>query len=399
VEPSNGSLCNLGVFREFRPTSGFGQAVGNNIWDANDTEGNGTFVKGHAPHLFESGTATTSAAGGRLIDNTKNWVPNQWAGYSIKRANINAGANIISNTSNTISYYYYTDNTGKFKPLIFNAGDKYQIHKVLIALDQNGRGKGDLLSGNPAINTSTGAANWPHQALEPCYSWNNVYAANGHELGFRSGASGQTTTKPGVDYFNLGGGFPANSTPSAVSSRYTAALNGVDYTGTFIYPHPLTLLPVGTPRAVISDLNGDSRPDYVLQRASTQQTGIWYLDNNVYAGSAEGPTLPPDWDVVAAADFNGDGHSDYLLYNASIHQTGIYYLHNNAYAGSTWGPTLPPGWDVVAAADFNGDGHSDYLLYNASTHQTGIYYLDNNVLAGSAWGPTTSPGWSLFGGE
>jgi hypothetical protein len=265
VKPSNGSLCNLAVFREFRPTSDFGQAVGNNIWDANDTEGNGTFVKGHAPHLFESGTATTSAAGGRLIDNTKNWVPNQWAGYSIKRANINAGANIISNTSNTISYYYYTDNTGKFKPLIFNAGHKYQIHKVLIALDQNGRGKGDLLSGNPAINTSTGAANWPHQALEPCYSWNNVYAANGHELGFRSGASGQTTTKPGVDYFNLGGGFPANSTPSAVSSRYTAALNGVDYTGTFVYPHPLvTGAPTPTPSAT-------SRSQQHLQKKEKKQ--------------------------------------------------------------------------------------------------------------------------------
>jgi hypothetical protein len=50
---------------------------------------------------------------------------------------------------------------------------------------------------------------------------------------------GQPTTKLNVDFFNLGSGFPADSTLSQVSSRYTAAVNGVDYVGTFFYPHPL----------------------------------------------------------------------------------------------------------------------------------------------------------------
>jgi hypothetical protein len=123
--------------------------------------------------------------------------------------------------------------------MIFNAGDPYEIHRVLIMMDQNGRGKTDLITGSgPSINTTTGRASWPHSALEPCYAWNNVYAPTGAALGFHA-AEGQPTTKLNVDYFNLGNGFPANSTPLAVSSTYTAALNGVNYVGTFVYPHPL----------------------------------------------------------------------------------------------------------------------------------------------------------------
>jgi hypothetical protein len=52
--------------------------------------------------------------------------------------------------------------------------------------------------------------------------------------------------------------------------------------------------------------------------------------------------------LVGAADFNGNGKPDYLLYNVNTHQTGIYYLNDNFYAGSAFGPTLPAGWNLVA---------------------------------------------------
>jgi hypothetical protein len=123
--------------------------------------------------------------------------------------------------------------------LIFNAGDTYQIHRVLTMQDQNGRGKGNQLTGpTRPINTTTGTPSWNHGALEPCYSWNNIFAPNGDALGFGA-ADAQPTTKLNIDYFNLGGGFSADTTPAVVSSRYTAARNGVNYVGTFVYPHPL----------------------------------------------------------------------------------------------------------------------------------------------------------------
>ena len=80
-------------------------------------------------------------------------------------------------------------------------------------MDQNGRGKGDLVINPKPVNTATGRRSWPHQALEPCYSWNNVHTPTGHSYGFNV-APGQPTTKPGIDFLNLGAGFPAHTTPS-----------------------------------------------------------------------------------------------------------------------------------------------------------------------------------------
>jgi hypothetical protein len=80
----------------------------------------------------------------------------------------------------------------------------------------------------------------------------------------------------------------------------------------------------------------------VLQRPSTHETAIWYLDNNVYIGSDSGPTLPASWNLKCvwrtliaaamqiAADFSGDGKAGYLLYNVNTQQTGLYYLNNKS---------------------------------------------------------------------
>src|SRR5437762_2551150 len=66
----------------------------------------------------------------------------------------------------------------------------------------------------------------------------------------------------------------------------------------------------------------------------------------------------------APTDFNGDGKPDWVLYNASTQQTAIYYMNNNVRIASPSGPTLPAGSKLVAVADFNRDGHPDYLLFN-----------------------------------
>jgi hypothetical protein len=262
VEPTGGRHCALANYRETpaRAYPVWGIGDGTSPWDLNDTDGNGHSVEGQPPFLFDSGAATSDGAVGtrtaELIDNTKTWIPNQWVGYSVKSTDpqdddYTLGSYIISNTSNTITYYYYSaaDTRGH---LVFKAGDQYKIHRVLTMMDQNGRGKGDLVTGNsPSINRTAGKRSWPHQALEPCYSWNNVHSPSNHIYGY--GVSvGQPTTKLGTDYFNLGGGFPADTTPAAVSSTYTAALNGVDYVGPFVYPHPLvTGAPTPTPSATL----------------------------------------------------------------------------------------------------------------------------------------------------
>ena len=256
----SGKICTFGDYRlsYIRPDPLWGLAIGTSVWDANDTEGNGTFVEGHPPFLFASGSATRgttiSGISATFTDSTRNWASNQWVGYSIKKVGADTayGSYITANTANTITYYHPQAGLG------FNIGDQYQIHRVLVMMDQNGGGRSDLIQGSAPINTTTGTASYAHTVKEPCYSWNNIYQPTGAVLGF-STVDAQPTPKLNIDYFNLGGGFPADTTPAVVSSRYTAALNGVAYTGTFAYPHPLvsgqptpTPSPTATPSPTVT---------------------------------------------------------------------------------------------------------------------------------------------------
>jgi len=83
------------------------------------------------------------------------------------------------------------------------------------------------------------------------------------------------------------------------------------------------------------------RPAYLLENSNTNQTTVWYLNNNVRVGSAWGPTLPNGWFLVGAADFNRDGHPDYVL-QAGAGITAIAYLSGTTLTGAAWGPTIPP---------------------------------------------------------
>ena len=133
-----------------------------------------------------------------------------------------------------------------------------------------------------------------------------------------------------------------------------------------------------------TDFNGDARPDLLLFNATTRQTAVWYMNNNVRIGSANGPILPGGWSVASVADFNRDDHPDYLLFNTATRATWIWYMNNNVRIGNAFGPTLPAGWTVVALGDFNSDGYPDYVLFNANTGGTIVWYMRNNVRIGSA---------------
>jgi hypothetical protein len=131
--------------------------------------------------------------------------------------------------------------------LVFQGGDAYQIHRCLTVLDQPGRGKGDLCGVDPhhpdashPINLVTGTPFWTHELVEPSFSWNNVYTLTNTAWGF---GSQFPQCIQGRDFYNLGRGFPPNSTPSQVSAILTTAINGVPYKTTFTYPHPYALIP------------------------------------------------------------------------------------------------------------------------------------------------------------
>jgi len=215
VQPTHGLV--LQAYRAFFkwPACPFLGGTGDNPWDQNDTEGNGTWVEGHTPHLYESGTASGGSPSS-VIDNTKNWTPNQWANYTAKRVSDNQVAFIESNTRNALKVSYYTDSGGG---AVWKPGDPYQIFRPLVLLDQPGRGKGDLVVGSAPLNSKTATVAWPHQQLEPSYSWNDKHTPTNTSVNFQAGSGNGILQQAGRDYFN--------NTPIPGYQPYT-------------YPHPLT---------------------------------------------------------------------------------------------------------------------------------------------------------------
>lgn len=157
------------------------------------------------------------------------------------------------------------------------------------ALDQTGRGRGDLLTGNhpTKVNSTTGTIAWPNQALEPVYIWNNsgtptvVPYSNGSPnlvvadrdyyeqasgiqtsptspfdgtsgTGWGTLANRPITCTPGVAYFATDQGVWNRS----VSNPYGVQMNGAcgklyrcvtanvweEYYEPYTYPHPLRII-------------------------------------------------------------------------------------------------------------------------------------------------------------
>ena len=216
--PSHG--LGLQTYRTFfkAPGTPWLGAGGDSPWDYNVTEPDGTHIDGHPPYLFESGTCASGSNQTHVVDTTKHWTTNRWVGYAAKRVSDSGIMLISSNNSNTLTGYYYSDSGGG---VIWNAGDQYQIHKVLRVMDAPARGQGDLISGDPPVNAATGRASYPRNVLEPCYSWNNVHSPSGAHVNMWS----TSYNPPGL--FIEGRDF-INDKPKPGYTPYT-------------YPHPLTI--------------------------------------------------------------------------------------------------------------------------------------------------------------
>ena len=199
--------------------------------------------------LFESGTATIGSVMGVVKDRTKNWMPGQWEGYSI--TDLDAphpfnGSVITANTSTTITYERNDEPDvpgGQWHNI--RPGHRYEIHKIDIALDQGGMGKGDLIRDvniNGVLvpkNTTCNCNQWPHQQSEPLFEWNNTNY-DGSPSVWSAVIDWNPSEHQGRDYFDLGINIPAGTIPAQVTSAYPASVNGGSaYTQDFIYPHPL----------------------------------------------------------------------------------------------------------------------------------------------------------------
>ena len=207
------AFLSLVAYRQLVNFKPWGLANGANPWDQNDPHG-----------LYASGTAATASvvgatqgAGSRGPADTSFSVAGDLStyntgGYSIRNTRTGLGSLIRScvydrtaNRTVITCGYNIAWNTAK---VAFNAGDPFEIHRVLRVLDQTGLGKGTLCSTPKSLN---GAGN------EASYAWSNTQA-NGTNVTIHSGAPVNPTFVEGRDYFN--------SAPPFAYKPYT-------------YPHPL----------------------------------------------------------------------------------------------------------------------------------------------------------------
>jgi len=110
-------------------------------------------------------------------------------------------AYVLSNTANAMTFAF-DDSTAS--PLTFNIGNRFEIRRVLTALDQPGRGRGDLCTGGAVggFHNTVGSDGWPHEALEPWYCWNNSLNGTMNHNAATLG-SGYPSVLENRDYYNF----------------------------------------------------------------------------------------------------------------------------------------------------------------------------------------------------
>ena len=171
-------------FRDFDSFAPWGIASGESPFDHNDLGKDGK------PVVYDTGTHTGSGGAQALSCSGKAWATDQWRGYSVHNVATGKSSIIVSNTSDTLVTRY--DDTHGGPNLIWKTGDAFKIERCFVALDQAGRGKGKLITGDTPL-----PAAWPDQAQEPVYVWNNT--KNGSTCTM---VSGSPHIREGIDFYN-----------------------------------------------------------------------------------------------------------------------------------------------------------------------------------------------------
>ena len=145
-----------------------------------------------------------------------------------------------------------------------------------------------------------------------------------------------------------------------------------------------SLAPLGagwTARAV-ADIAGDGNLEVIAAHESTGQVGVYFFGGPQGTTLLRSETISPlsalGWNVVGAADLNGDGRPDLILQNSSTRQVMVAYLGGSSGTTVTATQDLNSssfgGWTAVGMQDMNKDGHPDLILVNDATGESIVNY-------------------------
>jgi len=151
------------------------------------------------------------------------------------------------------------------------------------------------------------------------------------------------------------------------------------------------------------DFNADGRRDLVFQNTTTGQIVFWYLNGLLVTGGdlASGLSSPPDPNaaVVGVSDLNGDTMPDLVIQNLSTREISFVIMQGIRASAATTLPLTPvAGYSVVGLGDFNSDGKADLLFQNTSTGQLVYWLLNGTVYTGYGSLPeVSSADWRITG--
>src|SRR5689334_4448229 len=130
---------------------------------------------------------------------------------------------------------------------------------------------------------------------------------------------------------------------------------------------PIQLPVSGTNEVATADFNGDSKPDLVVLKSSTNEILFLAGDGHgAFAAPVSSPvTLSSLSRSISIADFNGDGKLDLAITNFT---TNVQILLGNGAGAFTVHATVTSGSvaDRTAVADFNNDGKQDLAVLSRS---------------------------------
>lgn len=153
--------------RAWRAAAVWGYCAGSGAYDRND----GT--------VYASGSIATGGSAS-ITESSVTLSPSQLAGsaitsgdpYSVYDTTQQIGAEIASNTSNTINF------AEALYGQSMNSGDSYQILRASLCLDQPGRSQGTYLSGTSGTNGGPTPTGYPNQVLDPIYEFADTHSGN-----------------------------------------------------------------------------------------------------------------------------------------------------------------------------------------------------------------------------
>jgi hypothetical protein len=152
-----------------------------------------------------------------------------------------------------------------------------------------------------------------------------------------------------------------------------------------------------TAARIVSDFNGDGKPDVLWTNTATGDRAIWYLDGTTIADFGYLAGIPTDWHIVGTGDFDGDGQTDLVWENTATGDRTFWLMSGIDISSFGYLAFVDPVWHIAAIGDFDGDGKPDVVWENSSTGDRAVWFLDGTAIGSFGYIAGIAIDWHIVG--